>query len=188
MWKRNLAKIGLAVGALALCWFLESAGLIKGGDAPRSGADKGPVTQKIAEKPAQPATPPPAPKAVAQKPATPATDDGIAQDGEYFDKKHVAAYIRKFKGKLPKNYITKARARSLGWQGGPLEPFAPGKAIGGDWFGNYEHRLPDGTYRECDIDTRGKPRGVKRLIYTPHGQKIYYTRDHYETFEEVVAR
>ena len=122
------------------------------------------------------------------KPAVPAADDGIVSDGEYYDKERVAAYIRKFKGKLPKNYITKSKARSLGWAGGPLEPYAPGKAIGGDWFGNYEHKLPQGSYKECDIGTRGKPRGVKRLVYKPHGQTIYYTGDHYETFEEVVAR
>ena len=183
--KKKLVKLGLAIGALALCWLLKSAGLINGGEAPQGGADNGFVAQQTAETAARPASPPSAPKATAQKPAA---DDGIVQDGEYYDKERVAAYIRKFKGKLPKNYITKARARSLGWQGGPVEPFAPGKAIGGDWFGNYEHRLPEGTYRECDIDTRGKPRGVKRLIYTPHGQKIYYTGDHYETFEEVVAR
>ena len=186
--KRKLAKIGLAIGALALCWLLESAGLIGGGST--SGGDTGavPANQLVASAPSRPATPPASPKATAQKSTAPAADDGVVQDGEYYDKRQVAAYIRKFKGKLPKNYITKAKARSLGWEGGPLEPFAPGKAIGGDWFGNYEHRLPDGTYRECDIDTRGKQRGVKRLIYTPHGQKIYYTGDHYETFEEVVAQ
>ncbi len=89
---------------------------------------------------------------------------------------------------LAKNYITKAEARELGWQGGPLEPFAPGKSIGGDRFGNYERKLPNGRYKECDIDTRGKPRGVKRLIYSTDGKAIYYTGDHYETFEEVVAR
>ena len=30
----------------------------------------------------------------------------------------VAAYIRKFNGSLPKNYVTKAQARALGWRGG----------------------------------------------------------------------
>ncbi len=61
----------------------------------------------------------------------------IARDGEYTSKEDVAAYIRQFKGALPRNFITKGAARALGWQGGPLEPYAPGKSIGGDRFGNY---------------------------------------------------
>ena len=79
---------------------------------------------------------------------------------------------------------TKSQARALGWRGGPLEPYAPGKSIGGDRFGNYERRLPPGSYRECDIDTRGKPRGAKRLVFTSD-RRIYYTDDHYKTFTEV---
>ncbi len=210
MLKRKLAKIGLAVGLLALCWLLDATGLVKeGGKAVRDAGERPvassatAVTAPHAEAPARPVdTVADKPAVVADKPvpvakksaaaedgpAKPAPDDGVVQDGEYYDKIRVAAYIRKFDGKLPKNYITKTEAKSLGWQGGPLEPYAPGKAIGGDWFGNYEHRLPNGTYRECDIGTRGKPRGTKRLIYTPRGKKIYYTGDHYETFEEVVAQ
>jgi hypothetical protein len=109
----------------------------------------------------------------------------VAFDGEYDGKAEVAAYLRKFGGRLPKNYITKAQARSLGWQGGPLEPFAPGKCIGGDRFGNYEKRLPDGVWMECDIGTRGRSRGAKRLVFAPDGRTIYYTGDHYGTFESV---
>lgn len=112
----------------------------------------------------------------------------VVKDGEYTGKDEVAAYIRKFSGALPKNYITKRQARELGWQGGPVEPYAPGKSIGGDRFGNYERRLPvlkNGFYKECDIDTRGRPRGAKRLVFTDKGKRIYYTEDHYNTFEEV---
>ena len=112
----------------------------------------------------------------------------IAKDGEYTSKEAVAAYVRKFSGSLPKNFITKRQARALGWQGGPLEPYAPGKSIGGDRFGNYERRLPtlcSGFYKECDIDTKGKPRGAKRLVFTSKGKRIYYTEDHYRTFKEV---
>ena len=118
-------------------------------------------------------------------PAAKAATAEVVRDGEYNGKSDVAAYIRKFNGNLPKNYITKAQARALGWKGGPVEPYAPGKSIGGDRFGNYERRLPSGSYKECDIDTKGRPRGAKRLIYTPNGQRIYYTQDHYNTFEEV---
>ena len=127
-----------------------------------------------------------APKIAAGGPSTNVVE--ISRDGEYTSKEDVAAYVRKFSGALPKNFITKNRARALGWQGGPLEPYAPGKSIGGDRFGNYERRLPalnGGFYRECDIDTKGRPRGAKRLVFTQRGQRIYYTEDHYRTFREV---
>ena len=112
----------------------------------------------------------------------------VVREGEYNSKEDVAAYIRQFKGALPRNFITKGAARALGWQGGPLEPYAPGKSIGGDRFGNYEQRLPrlkGGLYKECDIDTKGRPRGAKRLVFTQEGKRIYYTDDHYRTFKEV---
>ncbi len=107
----------------------------------------------------------------------------IAEDGTYTSKDDVALYIHTY-GKLPCNFITKKKAKKLGWSGGSLEEYAPGKSIGGDYFGNYEGLLPtDKDYRECDIDTLGKAkRGAKRIIYSDDGY-IYYTGDHYETFE-----
>ena len=122
------------------------------------------------------------PKKTEQAPSAAVT---VARDGEYTSKHEVAEFIRRFGGALPKNYITKAQARAMGWRGGPLEPFAPGKSIGGDRFGNYERRLPPNSYKECDIDTKGRPRGAKRLVFTVRGERIYYTQDHYRTFEEV---
>ena len=107
----------------------------------------------------------------------------VVREGEYTSKDDVARYIKQF-GTLPRNFITKSQARALGWRGGPLEPYAPGKSFGGDRFGNYERRLPNDSYRECDIDTRGKPRGAKRLVFTPR-RRVYYTDDHYKTFKEV---
>ncbi len=81
---------------------------------------------------------------------------------------------------------SKKQAERLGWDGGSLEPYAPGKSIGGSYFGNYEGKLPKKkgrTYYECDIDTKGKrSRGPKRIVYSTDGL-IYYTPDHYETFE-----
>ena len=107
---------------------------------------------------------------------------GISEDGYYYSKDEVALYIDSF-GHLPGNYITKEEARSLGWDGGPLDPFAPDMAIGGDSFSNREGLLPKGKkYRECDIDTHKKGRGEKRIIYSSDGC-IYYTDDHYESFE-----
>ena len=108
----------------------------------------------------------------------------IDEDGSYTTKDDVALYIHTY-GKLPHNFITKKEAQKLGWSGGSLEPYAPGKCIGGNYFGNYEGALPDGNYRECDIDTLGKKsRGAKRIIYSDDG-RIYYTGDHYKTFEQL---
>ncbi|MGI6264987.1 MAG: ribonuclease domain-containing protein [Acutalibacteraceae bacterium] len=103
------------------------------------------------------------------------------EDGVYTHRDDVAAYLVAY-GRLPGNFITKKEARQLGWNGGSLEEYAPGKCIGGDRFGNYEGRLPeDADYRECDIDTLGaSSRGAKRLVYSEDA--IYYTEDHYETF------
>ena len=93
----------------------------------------------------------------------------------------MAAYLVTY-GHLPGNFITKKEARALGWEGGSLEPYAPGCCIGGDRFGNYEGTLPEGDYHECDIDTLGADRrGAKRLVYSDDG-RIYYTEDHYESF------
>ena len=102
-------------------------------------------------------------------------------DGTYSSKDDVALYLYTYH-KLPSNFITKKEAEKLGWSGGSLEPYAPGKCIGGDRFGNYEGGLPDGDYRECDIDSLGKKRGAKRIVYDIKDWDIYYTGDHYETF------
>lgn len=111
---------------------------------------------------------------------------GIREDGAYTSKEEVAAYLHTY-GHLPDNYITKKEAKALGWvsQEGNLGEVAPGKSIGGDYFGNNEGRLPEAEgrdYYECDIDTEGSFRGAKRIVYSNDGL-IYYTEDHYETFE-----
>ena len=109
----------------------------------------------------------------------------IDRNGSYTSKDDVALYIDTY-GELPQNFITKKEAERLGWDGGSLERYAPGKSIGGSYFGNYEGKLPKKkgrTYYECDIDTKGKrSRGPKRIVYSNDGL-IYYTPDHYETFE-----
>jgi len=106
-------------------------------------------------------------------------------DGSYTTKDDVALYIYTY-GCLPSNFITKKEAQALGWEGGSLEPYAPGMCIGGSYFGNYEGLLPekDGRkYTECDIDTLGaEKRGAKRIVFSNDGL-IYYTEDHYESFE-----
>ncbi|MBQ8510493.1 MAG: ribonuclease [Clostridia bacterium] len=116
--------------------------------------------------------------------APPETEAPIDENGSYDSKNDVALYIHTY-GHLPDNYITKSEARKLGWEGGSLETYAPGCAIGGDTFGNYEGLLPKKsgrTWTECDIDTIGESsRGAKRIVFSNDGL-IYYTDDHYESF------
>lgn len=119
-----------------------------------------------------------------QEPTPAPTPCPVSEDGQYDSKDEVALYIHLF-GHLPSNYIKKNDARALGWEGGSLEPYAPGCSIGGDRFGNYEGLLPTKSgryYTECDIGTRGKSsRGSKRIVFSNDGL-IYYTGDHYDTF------
>ena len=119
-------------------------------------------------------------------PDTPeAVEPLLAEDGSYTTKEDVALYLYLY-GHLPDNFITKREAQELGWSGGSLEPYAPGMCIGGTRFGNYEGLLPEAegrTYTECDIDTLGaKSRGAKRIVFSNDGL-IYYTEDHYESFQ-----
>ena len=123
------------------------------------------------------------PETEAQPQAPPETQALIDAKGYYTTKEDVALYIHTY-GCLPENFMTKNEARKLGWEGGGLEDYVPGMCIGGDRFGNYEGLLPeDREYTECDIDTMGKSsRGAKRIVFSDDGL-IYYTEDHYESFE-----
>ena len=110
----------------------------------------------------------------------------VEESGEYTSKDEVAAYLYEF-GHLQDNFITKKEAQDLGWDSkeGNLDEVAPGKSIGGDYFGNYEGVLPEAdgrTYHECDSDYEGGHRNAKRIVYSDDGL-IYYTEDHYENFE-----
>ena len=120
--------------------------------------------------------------------APPAEAAGLPDpDGTDTSRDEVALYIRTY-GQLPQNFITKKEAQALGWPGGSLEPYAPGKCIGGSRFGNYEGLLPDApgrTWTECDIDTLGADsRGAKRIVFSSDGL-IYYTEDHYASFTQL---
>ena len=118
------------------------------------------------------------------EPATEA-EELLDPDGVYTTKEDVALYIYTY-GELPVNFMTKKESRALGWEGGGLDRYADGMCIGGDRFGNYEGILPDAkgrTWTECDIDTlHAKSRGAKRIVFSNDGL-IYYTDDHYESFE-----
>jgi len=132
---------------------------------------------------------PPAPEAAAEAESTGETSKNTVpeRDGYYYDAESLVLYLDAY-GKLPGNYITKAEARALGWEGGSVEEYLEGAAIGGDSFGNREGLLPraDGRcYRECDLNTLGADsRGAERLIYSDDGL-YFYTNDHYESFTEL---
>lgn len=113
------------------------------------------------------------------------TNQNVSEFGQYTTKEDVASYIQTYH-KLPSNFITKKEARSMGWKGGSLENYAPGKSIGGDKFTNREKSLPDGkTYTECDINTQGaNSRGSERIVFSNEFD-IYYTNDHYQTFTKL---
>lgn len=91
-------------------------------------------------------------------------------------------------GRLPDRYLTKAAAQGAGWKpGDDLCRAAPGKAIGGDRFGNREKRLPAANGRvwyEADLDFDCGRRGAKRLVWSNDGL-IYVTTDHYQSFRRV---
>ena len=118
----------------------------------------------------------------------PQTDPQTVAYGEYYsDVENVVLYLDTY-GELPENYITKNEARDLGWEGGSVENYQDGAAIGGDRFGNYEGLLPDGSWVECDIDTEDQSsRGARRLVFNLEDGLYYFTDDHYESFVEVVV-
>ena len=112
----------------------------------------------------------------------------VSEDGSYTSKEEVALYLHTY-NRLPQNFIKKYDADQLGWDSkeGNLDEVAPGKSIGGSHYGNYEKTLPDKDgrqWRECDINYSGGYRGAERIIYSNDGL-IYYTGDHYKTFEKL---
>ena len=119
------------------------------------------------------------------------TDAVIDEDGHYTSKEDVALYLYTY-GKLPSNFISKKEAEELGWkqkdgEAGQLHVVAPGMSIGGSSFGNREGLLPTKKgrkYYECDINYVKGNRGAERIVYSNDGL-IFYTGDHYESFEQL---
>ncbi len=107
-------------------------------------------------------------------------------DSEYLTLEDVSSYLILYE-ELPPNYLTKSEAYDIGWEPdeGNLWDVAEGAAIGGDRFGNREGLLPGAPGRdwyEADVNYTGGYRGPERLVYSDDGL-IYYTSDHYESFE-----
>ena len=110
----------------------------------------------------------------------------IDEDGWYYSAEDVALYLNTY-GELPDNFITKKEAQSMGWNSkeGNLWEVAEGMCIGGDYFGNKEGLLPEeDEYAECDVNYEGGFRGSERIVFSDDGD-IYYTGDHYESFEQL---
>lgn len=112
----------------------------------------------------------------------------VAEDGSYTSKDDVALYIHAY-GHLPSNYISKTKARAAGWVSseGNLDEVLPGKSIGGSQYYDDDQQLPakkGRTWTECDINYTGGYRGAERIVFSNDGL-IYYTGDHYQTFERL---
>ena len=112
----------------------------------------------------------------------------VDEDGTYTSKDEVALYIHTY-GRLPGNFISKTKARDRGWVAseGNLDEVCPGMSIGGSRYYNDDGELPDKRGRqwtECDINYHGGFRGPERIVFSSDGL-IYYTADHYETFERL---
>lgn len=112
----------------------------------------------------------------------------LAKNGEYTEKDDVAAYLNQY-GELPGNYLTKSKAKKLGWTNKKdnLGKVAPGCAIGGDVFQNREKLLPEAKGRiwyECDVNTKNGKRGKERIVYSSDGL-IYYSPDNHKSFTQL---
>lgn len=166
-WKYLLGSFLLAAGLLLGC--------TEGAEQPSHEIQAAEVTQEALHETETP-----------QETEAPAVEPGVSEDGTYTSKEEVAEYLFLY-GHLPDNFITKKEAKALGWVSseGNLGEVAPGKSIGGDYFGNFEGNLPEKEgreYHECDIDSTGGYRGARRIVYSNDGL-VYYTEDHYQTFE-----
>lgn len=113
----------------------------------------------------------------------------VVEEGKsYTSKTEVAEYLHQYK-ELPPNFITKKDAEKLGWKSfeGNLWDVTEKASIGGDSFGNREGLLPTEKgrkYYECDINYQGGRRGAERIVFSNDGL-IYYTSDHYKSFEKI---
>ncbi|NAW51433.1 ribonuclease [Elizabethkingia argentiflava] len=121
------------------------------------------------------------------KPSTAIPIKAKADITELTSEKVVIDYVKKNK-KLPNYYITKAEAVQKGWipSRGNLCDVLPGRAIGGDHFGNREGKLPKQQgrkYFEADVNYSCGRREADRLVFSDDGL-VFISKNHYKTFEE----
>ncbi|MDD2447461.1 MAG: ribonuclease domain-containing protein [Tissierellia bacterium] len=115
-------------------------------------------------------------------------ENSIKENGYYTSPEDVSQYINVF-GNLPSNFITKKEAEDLGWESkkGNLWDVTDKMSIGGDRFGNREGLLPKADkrqYYEADVNYEGGYRGSERIVFSNDGL-IFYTGDHYDSFEQL---
>lgn len=184
--KRTLAIILVILAVLAAVWLSDTLSSQSEAGLPEAQGENTLVL--IENEDAGEAAEQPAAQTTAQTQATDepqAAQAAIDEAGSYTSKEDVSLYLYTY-GQLPKNFITKTEARALGWSGGGLDGYAYGKCIGGDRFGNNEGLLPEAAgrkYFECDIGTLHEDsRGPRRIVFSNDGL-IYYTEDHYESFD-----
>ena len=145
----------------------------------------------VAEQPAKETEPTTVTEQPAKVTEQPTKIDVKPTEPQYTTKIEVAQYICD-NNKLPPNYVSKNEAMRLyeektgktftSWNFNPLRKL--GIMIGGDTFGNREKKLPQGNYKEADVDYFEVNRGKNRLIYAKNCN-IYHTNDHYQTFTKL---
>ena len=105
------------------------------------------------------------------------------------DGKSGADWCLKYTGKLPNYYITKSKAKQLGWIAikGNLSDVAPGYMITKGIYKNRNGKLPSKSGRvwyEADINYIGGYRNNDRILFSNDGL-IFVTYNHYDTFVEI---
>ena len=138
-------------------------------------------------------TPTPAVTVAPTAAPAPETESGAlpevtATPGPMDEAQRLADYLFEH-GELPETFLTKKEAQALGWDSSwnYVSDVAPGMSIGGDYFGNYEQKLPvvkGRKYYEADCFYQGGKRNAYRIIYSNDGH-VWYTGDHYNTFIEL---
>lgn len=105
------------------------------------------------------------------------------------DQARGADYWMKHYHSLPATYLTKEKAKAIGWRSvkGNLRNIIHNGNIGGDIFYNDKNKLPNTPSRiwyEADINYTGGYRNKHRLLYSNDGL-LFVTYDHYKTFYEI---
>ncbi len=108
----------------------------------------------------------------------------LVETNYYTEKDDVALYLTTFH-KLPENFIKKSVYDTEG------NKYGSSTRIGGDVFSN---RFGDNQYSisrfnsmtECDIASSTSKRGTRRLVYNIE-YRVFYTDDHYESFQEYLG-